>query len=119
LDDGVTPNTTKKNPGDTINYTALISSTGSNDATGAVYNTTLDANTTLNAGSVHASPLAFNDTFTTAVGNTLFEGGITGGSSAPKVTSAVKLFDNDTIATDTFQLASFAATSGGIGRPPA
>ncbi len=114
LDDGVTPNSTKKNPGDTINYVAAINSTGTTDATGVLYNTTLDANTTLTAGSVHASPLAFNDTFANAVGNTLFEGGITtGASTAPKVTSTAKLFDNDTISTDAIQLVSFSQGSNG------
>src|SRR4051812_13345390 len=51
LDDGVTPNTTKKNPGDSILYTAQINSTGTTDATGVNFTTTLDANTTLIPGS--------------------------------------------------------------------
>ena len=33
-DDGVTPNSTKKNPGDNVTYTIQINSTGTTDATG-------------------------------------------------------------------------------------
>ena len=64
---------TKVAPGGTINYTAVITNTAAagagNDATNVGYSGTLDANTTLVAGSVHASPVAFNDTYNW-VGNT-------------------------------------------------
>src|SRR5438874_2145460 len=57
----------KKNPGDTITYTAVISNSGSTDASGVVYNDTLDANTT-QTGAVTISPLAINETYQ-SVGN--------------------------------------------------
>ncbi|HEV7701102.1 MAG TPA: Ig-like domain-containing protein, partial [Pyrinomonadaceae bacterium] len=115
LDDGVTPNTTRKNPGDTINYTAVLSDSVS-DATVVVYNSTLDPNTTLIGGSIHASPIAANESYTT-VGNTLLEAGVAA-TGNPAVTSAVKLFDNDSIApigTDAIQLVSFSAASSNGG----
>src|SRR5258708_36683700 len=73
LTDNVTA-ATKVAPGANINYTATISNNGAvspaDDATNLSYSGTLDANTTLVPGSVHASPLAFNDTYNW-VGNTL------------------------------------------------
>src|SRR5229473_1126533 len=57
----------KKNPGDTINYTAVISDAVT-DATGLTYTDTLDANTTFVGSSTVVSPIAFNDGYT-ATGN--------------------------------------------------
>ncbi len=61
----------KKNPGATINYTAVIGNLlGTANATGVTFTDTLDNNTTLVGGSVISSPLAFNDSYT-AIGNVL------------------------------------------------
>ncbi len=55
------------NPGGTITYTVTIGNT-SMDATGVNFSDTIDANTTLVAGSLKASPVAVNDSYT-AIGN--------------------------------------------------
>ena len=64
---------TRVTPGSTINYTATITNNGAaspaDDAINLNFSAPLDANTTLVASSVHASPLAFNDTYNW-VGNT-------------------------------------------------
>jgi uncharacterized repeat protein (TIGR01451 family) len=57
----------KKNPGGTITYTAIISDSGA-DATGVTYTDVLDANTTLVGGSLSVSPVTVNDSYT-ATGN--------------------------------------------------
>jgi hypothetical protein len=119
LDDNVAA-ATKVAPGGTINYTAVIKNTGTagtDDATSVNYSHLLDSNTTLAAGSVHASPIAFNNAYTTAIGNTLLEVSNSPSSTAPKVTAAGTLFDNDTIATapDTFVLQSFQNPSANSG----
>src|SRR6266700_1384724 len=61
-------------PAGTISYTAVITNSAGagNDATGVAYNHTIDSNTTLVAGSIHASPVAFNDTYNW-VGNTFLD----------------------------------------------
>ncbi|HKO96860.1 MAG TPA: LamG-like jellyroll fold domain-containing protein, partial [Pyrinomonadaceae bacterium] len=111
--------TAKKNPGDTINYTATITNTGTvspgDDATGVAFNDILDSNTTLVGGSLNASPLAFNDSFST-IGNTLLEVGVAA-SGNPAVITAGSVLTNDTeFLGDTFTLkAPFptASTNGG------
>ena len=50
-------------PGDTVRYTATITA-GATAATGVTYNAPLDANTTLVPGSVTATPVGVNDTYT-------------------------------------------------------
>src|SRR5258705_217095 len=72
MTDNVTPNTTKVLPGSTINYTVVINSTGSTDAAAVAFNDVIDPNTTLVAGSVHASPVAANETYNW-VGNTFLD----------------------------------------------
>jgi hypothetical protein len=57
----------KKNPGGTISYTAIISDSGA-DATGVTYTDVLDGNTTLVGGSLSVSPVTVNDSYT-ATGN--------------------------------------------------
>jgi uncharacterized repeat protein (TIGR01451 family) len=60
---------TPANPGDTITYTVMISNTtGTADATGVMFNDTIDANTTFVNGSINISPIAVNDTYNT-IGN--------------------------------------------------
>src|SRR5438045_5627829 len=67
---------TKIAPGANINYTAVVTNSGAvspgDDATGLQFGGPLDANTTLVGGSVHASPIAFNDTYNW-VGNTFLD----------------------------------------------
>ncbi|HBB88705.1 MAG TPA: hypothetical protein DC047_13930 [Blastocatellia bacterium] len=61
----------KKNPGDVITYTAVISTGGASpadDATGVVFSDILDSNTTLVGGSLNAQPIAKADAYT-ASGN--------------------------------------------------
>src|SRR5437868_14425934 len=49
-------------PGDTVEYTVTINN-GGTDATGMIFNDTLDPNMTLVGGSIQSSPIAGNDTF--------------------------------------------------------
>jgi len=56
------PLASKKNPGDTINYTAVITNTAGTDASGIAYSDTLDINTTL-SGTVRVSPVTVNDSY--------------------------------------------------------
>jgi uncharacterized repeat protein (TIGR01451 family) len=100
---------TKVLPGSTINYTVTINSTGSTDAAAVAFNDVIDPNTTLVAGSVHASPVATNDTYNW-VGNTFLD---TSARALPSVTA------NDTIASspDTIVLTTLAGaptTLGGV-----
>ncbi|OLE53202.1 MAG: hypothetical protein AUG51_14295 [Acidobacteria bacterium 13_1_20CM_3_53_8] len=93
-------------PGQTITYTATITNTGSSDATGMAFSDTPDANTTLVNGSVHASPVATNDTYNW-VGNTFLD---TSARSLASVTA------NDTAPTDSFTVTTInngATTQGG------
>jgi uncharacterized repeat protein (TIGR01451 family) len=60
---------TTANRGDTLSYTAVLTNNSGATATGVQYSDTLDANTTLVSGSLHASPIANNDTYNW-VGNT-------------------------------------------------
>ncbi len=60
----------KPDPGDTLEYTVIISDTGSTDATIVGFSTTIDPKTTLVAGSVISSPIAMNDSYS-AIGNVL------------------------------------------------
>ncbi|PKN94770.1 MAG: hypothetical protein CVU44_02890 [Chloroflexi bacterium HGW-Chloroflexi-6] len=104
----------KADPGETIEYSVFINNSGPDPATGVAFNDTIDANTTLLAGSINVSPLAGDDTYAT-IGNTLLEVGVTAsGSPAVQVTSAAmdSLFDNDTeFLGDTFTLKSVEADS--------
>ncbi len=49
--------------GDTLKYTVTITNNGSTDATGVMFNDTLDPNTTLVPGSITTTPIAVNDTY--------------------------------------------------------
>ncbi|HTP11094.1 MAG TPA: PKD domain-containing protein, partial [Anaerolineae bacterium] len=63
-------NDNRADPGDTLEYTVVLTDSGSTDATGVQFNDTLDANTTLVGGSLSASPVAVNDTYPqTIIGN--------------------------------------------------
>src|SRR5688500_9287498 len=54
----------KADPGEIIEYTVAITNSGSTDAANVALSDTIDANTTLVGGSLHASPIAFDDTYT-------------------------------------------------------
>ncbi|HEV7684120.1 MAG TPA: hypothetical protein VGO68_18460, partial [Pyrinomonadaceae bacterium] len=105
---------TKIAPGAIVNYVATITNSGAspaNDATNLTYNATLDANTTLVPGSIHASPVAFNDTYNW-IGNTVLD---TNARSLPAV-SANDVAVNATGGGDTFNvtpIAGGATTLGG------
>ena len=60
-------NDTQADPGDTIKYTVNISASGS-DATGVTFTDNVDPNTTFVPGSLTATPVAVNDTYS-ALGN--------------------------------------------------
>ena len=59
----------KADPGDTLGYTLRVENTGDTTASNVALSLPLDANTSLVAGSVKATPMAANDTFS-ALGNT-------------------------------------------------
>ncbi len=59
-------------PGDTLMYSVTITNSGSMDATGVVLSDTIDPNTTLVSGSLNTSPLAVDDAYANAIGNTRF-----------------------------------------------
>jgi hypothetical protein len=101
----------KAQGGDTINYTITVRNNSATEtATGVVLNDTIDPNTSIVANSIHAQPQARNDAYA-AVGNTLLEAGLAAPSGNPAVTTTVKVFDNDSVGTDTFALDTFQATS--------
>ncbi|MGA7730019.1 MAG: Ig-like domain-containing protein, partial [Chloroflexia bacterium] len=107
-------NDTQADPGDTLQYTAVITNRGS-DATDVDYSEPLDPLTSLVAGSVNVSPLAFDDAYTT-VGNTLLAVGVAPPANTPAVQTAGNLFSNDTeFLGDTFSLSTFQATSANGG----
>ncbi len=98
-------------PGDTIEYTLIVTNTGDTDASGVSINDTIDGNTTLVAGTVRVSPLARDDAYT-AVGNTLLAVGAAVVPNVPTAFVAGSLFDNDSeFLGDTFTLQSFQAAS--------
>ncbi|HLM57947.1 MAG TPA: Ig-like domain-containing protein, partial [Pyrinomonadaceae bacterium] len=53
----------KAEPGDTITYDVNVANASATDATGVVFSDTIDPNTTLVAGSLRVSPLAFADSY--------------------------------------------------------
>src|SRR5688572_33127117 len=64
----------KADPGETIEYTAVIQNNGADPATGITFNDVLDLNTTLVAGSVTVSPLAGDDSYD-AIATTMMDVG--------------------------------------------
>src|SRR3989440_3577188 len=104
------PLASKKNPGGQIDYTATITNGGvtspADDALAVIYNAPLDNNTTL-LGSVHASPIAFNDTYDW-VGNTTLD--TAARSLSPVTSNDVALTDSLTVDTQT----NAATTQGGL-----
>src|SRR5262249_4839670 len=75
------------NAGDTLNYTATLTNNSAGTLSNVSYNgTLLDANTTLVAGSIHASPIANDDVYNW-IGNTTLDSAAMG---------LPGLFSNDT-----------------------
>ena len=66
-DDSATPDG-KVEPGQTITYTVTITNTGDADATGVVFNDSVDTNTTLVPGSITTQPIAVADSYN-VIGN--------------------------------------------------
>ena len=93
----------KAAPGEVVTYTATINNTGT-DATGVQFSDTLDGVATLVPGSLHASPIANNESFN-AVGNTLLEVGVAA-SGFPAVSQAGTVLSNDIAVTDTISIFS-------------
>jgi hypothetical protein len=84
----------KAQAGDTIQYSITINNNSSTDtANGVVLDDTIDPNTAIVAGSLHAQPVARADAYTT-VSNTLLEVGVPA-SGFPAVTVSGSVFDND------------------------
>jgi uncharacterized repeat protein (TIGR01451 family) len=118
LDDNV-PAGAYRQQGDTLNYTTVITNGGGANATGVTLTNPAPAGTSLVTGSVHASPLAFADTYS-AVGNTkLYVGTTPPAADEPaRVVAGPGLLANDTIFTppDTIGLVTtgtVATTQGG------
>ena len=88
---------------DVLEYTAVVSNSGSVNATGVRFETVLDNNTTLVAGSLTATPIAVNDAYT-CVGNV----GITVNAVSGVLTNDV----SPTNTTRTVTAASGATTNG-------
>jgi hypothetical protein len=105
---------TKVAPGGVINYTATVTNNGAaspaDDAINLNFSAPLDANTTLVAGSVHASPIATNDTYNW-VGNTQLD---TVARALPAVT-ANDIAVNAPAGTDTFTLTAIAGGATALG----
>ena len=113
LTDNITA-ATKVAPGGTINYTATITNNGAvvgtDDATNLNFSAPLDANTTLVPNSVHASPIARNDTYNW-IGNTVLD-------TAARSLSAVTANDiavNAMGGTDTFTVTAIAGGATTLG----
>src|SRR5918912_620587 len=71
---------TKADPGDTLQYTIVVSNTGNADATNTLFTDTLtDTNLQFVAGSVETTPIARNDSYTGLVGNVSYSKNAAGG----------------------------------------
>jgi uncharacterized repeat protein (TIGR01451 family) len=85
--------------GDRLQYTVVVSNTGSVEATGVIFSDALDANTTLISGSLQTTPLAYDGAATTAE------------ATPVAITLTGNEFDGDTLV---FTIASSAA-NGSLG----
>ena len=74
----LTDNVTSAQPGDTLNYTATLGSTGPGTARDLTLNNPLDPDTTLVPGSVEVSPLALDDQYVGTTVGTAFATGAPG-----------------------------------------
>jgi hypothetical protein len=102
----------KPNPGETLKSTVnIVTPSG---ATGVQFTDPLDPNTKLVPGTVHASPIAFDDSYAT-VGNTALYVGTNPPAGQPAVTVAGNVLANDTFSTDPFSFSGITqpTTQGG------
>ena len=106
----------KADPGDTIRYTVGITNTGDIAALGVVFSDTIDPLTTL-AGDINVAPIAVNDSFTGAVGNTRFVVSATPPAGEPAVVTTGNVFTNDQefLGDSSATLTAFDATSANGG----
>ncbi len=88
---------------DVLEYTSVVSNSGSTDATGVTFTNTIDASTTLVAGSITATPIAVDDSYS-CVGNV----GIT-------VNAAAGLINNDISPTNIAKTITAASGSSANG----
>jgi Big-like domain-containing protein/cadherin-like protein/VCBS repeat protein len=104
--------------GDTVRTTVVITNASGPDATGVFFvengDGHLNGMTLVNqtGNDINVSPIAFNDTYNNAVGNTLFVVGTVAGATGPQANVAGNVLANDAeFFSDTFQISSFQATS--------
>ncbi|MBE9461793.1 Ig-like domain-containing protein [Dyadobacter subterraneus] len=106
--------------GDEITYTVTIAN-GGTDASGIVYNSTIDPNTTLVPGSVKVSPIVQNDSYST-IGNVTLnipaEGGLFANDISPDG-SAWTLTSASSIGTAHGGIATITASTGAFTYVPA
>lgn len=101
----------KAQAGDTIKYDITITNNGTTDALNVQLDDTISQYTSLVGDSIHATPLARNDAYTT-VGNTLLEVGVPAGA-APAVRVAGSSFANDANPTDPSSFVSATQPTNG------
>ncbi|ACT92589.1 Ig-like domain-containing protein [Dyadobacter fermentans] len=107
--------------GDELEYTVTINNGGPDPATGTVFTETIDANTTLVPGSVKASPIAQNDSYSTIgnVGINIPEGtGLFANDVSPAGTP-ISLNSTTTVATTGGGSATITAATGAFIYEPA
>src|SRR6185369_562556 len=97
---------TPANPGDTIMYTVVITSTGTTDAMNVSFTDMIDSNTTL-SGVVASSPIAFDDAYT-ASGNIPI---------APAVSLLANDIDPDTGTNAGLTVTQVQGSAGNVGNP--
>ena len=109
--------------GDTVRTTVVITNASGPDATGVFFVENGDGhlNGMTQVGNINVSPIAFNDTFNNAVGNTLFVVGTVSGATGPQANVAGNVLANDIefagagFTAGTFQISSYTATSANGG----
>ena len=90
-------------PGDTIRYTVVITNSGSTSAGATAFNDTIDANTTLVAGTIETTPIARHDSYA-SIGNV--------GITVPAA-SGVLINDNDPDGGSVTAVAAAGGTANG------
>ncbi len=109
--------------GDTVRTTVVITNASGPDATGVFFVENGDGhlNGMTQVGNINVSPIAFNDTYNNAIGNTLFVVGTVSGATGPQANVAGNVLANDVefsgagFTAGTFQISSFQSTSAGGG----
>jgi trimeric autotransporter adhesin len=88
---------------DVLEYTSVVSNSGTTDATGVAFTNTIDVSTTLIAGSITATPIAVDDSYT-CVGNV-----------GLATNAAASILANDISPTNTTKTATAASGSAAHG----